>query len=421
MPPFIALTVTGSTGPICGSDCLGSITIECASTAGPPFTYRLYTDAALTQLVQTVTGQSGAPFTFQKLCAGQRYWIFATDGVLSTANPQLNLQIPYGIILVGSVVVTNALSPGGNEGTVTATVTGTSNNLEYKIGSGAYQSSNFFSGLTAGNYILTAHDKVAGCIIQIPFVVTQPSYLAGLAATVSHTNVLCHGGSTGTATALGNGGSGSYTYKWDDAGMQATATAVGLPIGTYNCLVTDNVTSLTVLVTVVITEPAIAIGLVLDAHNPSSFGANNGWINAMASGGNLVYNYLWSTGATTQIITGLAPGSYTCTVTDIKGCTLARTIVLVQPASVEAPSDYDIKLHNLQCCRGKLAYKVAFGKSIGENEVACEEKLDTLTDLLIILEDYDATNPSNCLTSTEKDLLMAMADEICLQCGCRCS
>jgi hypothetical protein len=51
--------------------------------------------------------------------------------------------------------------------------------------------------------------------------------------------------------------------------------------------------------------------------NVTCFGANNGTATALASGGWAPYTYQWSTGATTATISGLAPGSYTVTVTDI--------------------------------------------------------------------------------------------------------
>ena len=42
------------------------------------------------------------------------------------------------------------------------------------------------------------------------------------------------------------------------------------------------------------------------------------------------YTYLWSPGGqTTQIATGLSPGTYACTVTDANGCTFTTTSVTI--------------------------------------------------------------------------------------------
>ncbi len=52
---------------------------------------------------------------------------------------------------------------------------------------------------------------------------------------------------------------------------------------------------------------------------PARCGLENGAVRATAINGIPPYTYLWSTGATTQTITGLAPGTYTVTLTDDLG------------------------------------------------------------------------------------------------------
>ncbi len=61
--------------------------------------------------------------------------------------------------------------------------------------------------------------------------------------------------------------------------------------------------------------------------NSTTCGLNNGSATALPSGG-AEYFYLWSNGATTQEITGLAPGSYSVTVTTNLGCTLDEEILI---------------------------------------------------------------------------------------------
>ena len=52
---------------------------------------------------------------------------------------------------------------------------------------------------------------------------------------------------------------------------------------------------------------------------PARCGLNNGATRGIASNGIPPYTYLWNTGATTQTISGLAPGTYSVTVTDAIG------------------------------------------------------------------------------------------------------
>ncbi|MDX1910005.1 MAG: SdrD B-like domain-containing protein [Saprospiraceae bacterium] len=61
------------------------------------------------------------------------------------------------------------------------------------------------------------------------------------------------------------------------------------------------------------------------------FGFTNGTATAHPSGGWFPYTYLWSTGATTQTITGLGAGTYCVTVTDIDLGTGTACITINQP------------------------------------------------------------------------------------------
>ncbi|MDR1729243.1 MAG: gliding motility-associated C-terminal domain-containing protein [Prevotellaceae bacterium] len=59
---------------------------------------------------------------------------------------------------------------------------------------------------------------------------------------------------SGTASALAFGGSGSFSYQWDDPRQQTAETATGLCEGVYYCTVTDNNTGLTRIARAVITN-----------------------------------------------------------------------------------------------------------------------------------------------------------------------
>ncbi len=84
--------------------------------------------------------------------------------------------------------------------------------------------------------------------------VTQPV----LEATItSQTNALC-GSTDASVTVTATGGTGPYTYLWNDPSAQATATATNLVANTYNVIVTD-VNDCTVNIPVTITNSCIAI------------------------------------------------------------------------------------------------------------------------------------------------------------------
>ncbi|UTW67773.1 T9SS type A sorting domain-containing protein [bacterium SCSIO 12643] len=59
------------------------------------------------------------------------------------------------------------------------------------------------------------------------------------------------------------------------------------------------------------------------------------------TGGTPPYTYLWSTGSTDTTLTGLAPGTYTVTVTDSLSATATKSIVITEPASLIAATVID--------------------------------------------------------------------------------
>lgn len=80
-------------------------------------------------------------------------------------------------------------------------------------------------------------------------------------------------------------------------------------------------------------KPLIQVnGLV---NNITAFGANDGKITLSSSGGVGVHSYKWLypdlSNATTANLSGLAPGIYTVTVTDVNGCTHTESFELKQP------------------------------------------------------------------------------------------
>jgi gliding motility-associated-like protein len=72
----------------------------------------------------------------------------------------------------------------------------------------------------------------------------------------------------------------------------------------------------------------------LNITNVACHGDSTGSAFAAASGGFPPYSYLWSTGATTQSITGLPAGIYSVTVTDAAGCTKNVFFQITQPGPI---------------------------------------------------------------------------------------
>jgi hypothetical protein len=99
---------------------------------------------------------------------------------------------------------------------------------------------------------------------------------------------------------------------------------VGLPSGVYNAILYDSSsTTASTGNALIITSTTINFGFwKVDTSNCV---IDKGKLSVTGVTGTGPYTYLWSNGETGQTITGLTIGTYSCTVTDISGCTLTQS------------------------------------------------------------------------------------------------
>ena len=185
------------------------------------------------------------------------------------------------------------------------------------------------NNLFAGTYSVVVTDA-NGCTASITAQITQPAN--GLTSSLAHTNVICHNGASGTATASALGGTPPYSYLWSNG--QNTAFIDSLIAGIYSVVVSD-ANGCTSSQAFAITQPAPII-IQSTSHDVICFGQTSGSIALNVIGGVTPYSYLWSTGATTDSIGALAAGPYFVTVTDDNGCTATHSDTIHQPASAIA-------------------------------------------------------------------------------------
>ncbi|MCB0397220.1 MAG: PKD domain-containing protein, partial [Flavobacteriales bacterium] len=204
------------------------------------------------------------------------------------------------------------------------------------------QTSATATGLSAGNYSVTLTDS-RGCMINETFSVgdvTAPS------VSVSKTNPDCPGGNDGMAIVVASGGVPPYSYVWDDPQATITDTLKNVPAGNYCVVVIDqNLCLATACVTITNPTPIL---ITATAINSTCNGANNGSLDADASGGTSPYTYIWDNGITTDTATALPPGPHTVTVTDANGCTAMKTFNTGEPAKLKAT----MNPHDVSCNGG---------------------------------------------------------------------
>ena len=83
-----------------------------------------------------------------------------------------------------------------------------------------------------------------------------------------------------------------------------------------------------------ITEPDAFSTSVFVVTVSSCHSGNNGSADLTVSGGTMPYSYAWSSGANTEDVSALVPGTYVVTISDANGCTITETAVIAQDAAL---------------------------------------------------------------------------------------
>ncbi|MFN5637427.1 MAG: SprB repeat-containing protein, partial [Flavobacteriales bacterium] len=179
--------------------------------------------------------------------------------------------------------------------------------------------------LPAGIFTVTVTD-VNGCNQSISDTVNQPAQ--PITPSETHIDVGCYGDATGSIDLSVVGGTPGYSYSWNIGAT--TEDIANLPFGVYTVTITDANNCIGQF-SVVVNQPAAPLSNSAVITPVDCFGNSTGAINMGVSGGTPPYNYTWSNGATTGIISGLPTGNYSVSVLDANGCPLSGSYFVGQP------------------------------------------------------------------------------------------
>ncbi|MGQ0828904.1 MAG: PKD domain-containing protein [Bacteroidota bacterium] len=288
----------------------------------------------------TVDVLSGiGPFSYEWLPTGGKN---AEATGLQPGTYTVNVRNASGCFSAGVVIVGTGPAPGnisinstniscnnGTNGTATTVVNGGQTPYTYAWSNG--NSTVTINGLSAGTYsviVTTAN----GCTTSESVTITQPT---ALAYTISHSNISCYNANDGIATVATTGGIAPYTYVWNTSPIQTAATAFNLATGMHSVIITDD-NGCSISAGTVITQPTALTANAMTVNNITCNGLTNGSATVGGTGGTGPYTYTWSTNPIqyTQSVTGLAPGTYTATITDANNCTANSTITITEPSAL---------------------------------------------------------------------------------------
>lgn len=267
--------------------------------------------------------------------------------------------VPYN----GSQISCN----GASDGVITVTASGGTGALTYVFdqfpSNLTGMTTGVFTGVPPGTgYTFTIRDS-KNCpqptgFVTAPVNVVQPLVITASAAVTSNHNgqhISCPTATDGQITVTASGGTGTLTYRLDQAPLNTSGNAsgiyTGVGAGSYTVTVRDANSCFVVTVPVTVTPPpavtaSAAVTSNYNGRQVSCNGASDGILTVTAGGGVTPYSYILNeipgnvTGATTGIFTGLPAGTYTVTVRDLNTCPVVTLpVTITEPPVVSGTSN----------------------------------------------------------------------------------
>jgi len=304
-PPQLTATAAG-TNVLCNGAATGSVTVTpTGGTGGYTYTWL----------------PSGGPGNTATNLLAAVYSCTVTDVNGCTVVTGFNVTQPSALTATTSFTQSTCGLPNGSA-CVSASGGAGGYTYSWTPGPGA---GTCLNNVVGGNYVCLITDA-NGCTLSVS--VTVPSANTPSVSVITTTNVTCFGGTDGGATASSTGGTTPYFYSWSNSDPDSILSNVG--IGTYTVTVSDlNGCSDTAQVT--ITQPP-QLTATISGTDILCFGNNTGSAYVTATGGTPGYSYLWSpAGGNTDTASSLPAGTYSCTVTDVNGCSVTVSITLTEP------------------------------------------------------------------------------------------
>ena len=255
---------------------------------------------------------------FDSLAAGT-YSIVVEDTSSCSVTQQTVLVNSAGA-QIDSVSAQNESCGGGN-GQITITSSGGFGTYSYSIDGGlSFQSAANFTSLSAGTYNVVVEDQ-NGCGASQTVNVANSS--GPVLSSVATTQTSC-ASDNGVITVVASGGT-PLEYSIDNGlTFQTSNLFDSLSAGSYTLVVRvqGNVLCNVDSIVTINTSTGISIDNV-DVLDESCFGANDGSIELLFSGGTAPYTITYNGQAGTTLMENLASGPYAIQVSDVQGCSSA--------------------------------------------------------------------------------------------------
>jgi gliding motility-associated-like protein len=319
--------------PTCGGANDGSITIEITGGTEP-----------YTILWNGPNGFSSSDQNISSLETGV-YTLNITDslGCVFTDLYDLTEPAPFSLDLTATPISCF----GDENGTINLTIGGgiSPYQIVWTGPDGFSSTDQNLVDLAAGTYSVVVIDSLS-CVSTADIEILSPEPIA---ANFDVVNNLCSTDTAGSITVTLIGGTNPFTFQWISSnGFTSDQQNINnLAPGFYELLVTDSLGCSAQFDTTISSSPELTVDFTV--MQPNCFGAQNGTIASLVSGGTPNYTYTWSGpngfSSDSDFIENLEAGTYFLTLLDSNLCAYQDSIVLTQPDSLFA----EITATNILC------------------------------------------------------------------------
>jgi hypothetical protein len=278
--------------------------------------------------------------TFSSVSAG-RYLVTAVD--------DNNCEVSSSVTVKDPQQLTASISPLTDFNGEIISCSGSSDGALQAIASGGIGGYSYFwsdnsqtqvlTQRPAGNYSVQVTDA-NGCKANTSFNIFDPPLLeVNIKSTSNYHGQLisCAGQSDASFIADATGGTGDYSYLWND---NATTSGRSIqPAGDYEVTVSDE-NGCDAIAQISIPDPVpVSIDLISKSnYHGYEIRCNNelnGLIEISAEGGTGKFSYQWDDGPAENFWNALGAGSYRVTAEDENGCEATETYTLTEPQSLQ--------------------------------------------------------------------------------------
>ena len=255
----------------------------------------------------------------------------------------------------GTPVVTFTVPCTGSDGTVKATVSGSTGPYTYQLlnssntvlttASNIVSTTHTFTGIAPGSYIVKV-TSATGCITTSALITVPAKTALTISSTV--TNPTCAGLNNGAINITTTAGKAPFRFAWSNGQTIEDLSNIGA--GAYSVNITDGDGCVTNFGFTLTAPSSVTATLTKTDDSNIDPLVGNGAINLSPSGGTAPLGFAWTASQggvvppgqqNIEDLTGLRYGLYTVLITDAKGCTFTISAFIYEPEICNDAIDND--------------------------------------------------------------------------------